>query len=159
MLYVRYGSGCRRRHTASAALPSAIRSRQPNSATPSSKVSRSPSTALCKMCVTVEFKAHPSLGQAQLAGQHVIMMQPRLLTCVQVEVNDIGEIAPAKAGVQPQPRRLPMGDRADLRAAPAFRFAQRFRNCTDLDSAADRPEGVNERQTGPVEPLLPQVKR
>src|SRR5438132_9512612 len=159
MLYVRYGSGCRRRQTASAARPSAIRSRQSNSATPSSNVSRSPSTAFCKMRVTVEVKAHPSPGQAQLAGQHIIVVQSRLLARAQVKVNDIAQVAPAKTGIQPEPRRFAMRDLADAGGAPAFRLAERFRDAAEFGAVAHRPEGVNERQTGPVEPLLAQVER
>ena len=48
MLYVRYGSGCSRRVTASAARPSAARSCDSSSCRPSSGVRRSPSTALCQ---------------------------------------------------------------------------------------------------------------
>src|SRR5438105_5079294 len=120
MLYVRYGSGCSRRQTASAARPSAMRSRQANRATPSSNVSRSPSTARCKICVTVELKAHSSPRQPQLAGQHVIVMQPGLLARPQVKMNDVGKIAPAKARVQPQARRLVVRDLTDASATAAF---------------------------------------
>src|SRR5919109_612882 len=54
MLYVRYGSACRGRQTASAARPSEIRSLS-KSATPSSAVRRLPLTALSRMYLRQEF--------------------------------------------------------------------------------------------------------
>src|SRR6516162_3637666 len=112
MLYVRYGSGCSRRVTVSAARPSAWKSVQSNRAQPSSKVRRRPSTALCKMLRTVEFKVHPTPGQAQLASQHVKVLQPRLLARAEVEAENVRQITPTEPSVEAQPRRLAMGDRA-----------------------------------------------
>src|SRR5207253_9581797 len=124
MLYVRYGSGWKRRQTASAARPSSASvgaapwasgvalAPRPNSATPSSRVKRWPSTAFCKMCVTVELKVHSPACQPELAGQHVVMMQPGLFARAQVKVDDVGKVAAAEAGVQPKMRRIPLRDLA-----------------------------------------------
>src|SRR5229473_1894833 len=129
MLYVRYGSGCIRRQTASAARPnsaSGVASAPGvNNASPSSAVRRWPSTAFCKMCVTVELKIHSPARQAQLARQHVVMMQARLFARPKIIVNDVGKVSPAEAGVQPQERRLVLGNRPDPRTAAALRFQQR----------------------------------
>src|SRR5262245_61447818 len=100
MLNVRYGSGCSRRLTASAARPSACTSRTSNSATPSSGVSRPPSTAFDKIRLTVELKIHPTPGQPKFTRQHVIVMQPRLFSRPQVKVDDVRQIAPAEPGIE-----------------------------------------------------------
>ena len=55
---------------------------------------------------TVVFKAHPPAGQAQLAGQHVKMVQAGLLARPEVKVDDIGQVAPAEARVEVQQRVL-----------------------------------------------------
>src|SRR5260370_397340 len=128
MLYVRYGSGCSRRQPASAARPSAGSSRQSKSASPSSGVSRPPSTAFCKRDGMVEVKANPPPGQTELAGEHVKMVESRLLTRPQIKVNDAGKVAAAKAGVQAKPGSLRKGDLADPRAAAPLRFPERLRH-------------------------------
>src|SRR5437868_5714940 len=66
MLKVRYGSGCNRRVTASAARPSAGRSLHSNKSTASANDNRSPVTALSRIACTViaELLAGKSYGCA-----------------------------------------------------------------------------------------------
>src|SRR5580704_4705105 len=100
MLKVRYGSGWSRRQTASAARPSACKSRQSKRAAPSSQVNRSPSTALRKLRSMVQFKIYPPPGKAKLTGQGIKMVQPGQLAWPQVKMQDVGKVPTAEAGVQ-----------------------------------------------------------
>src|SRR4051812_27500109 len=111
MLYVRYGSGWRRRVTASAARPRRGRPVLSNSATPSPKLSLSPATARSRILVTestaesragsnggrrlVELDVDARAGQADFAGEHVKVMQSRQGTRAEIEADDVAEIAPA----------------------------------------------------------------
>ena len=58
------------------------------------------------------------------------MVQPRLLAWTQIKMNDVGKVTTAKARVQAQERRFPLGDFADPRAAAPLRFQQRFFHIT-----------------------------
>src|SRR5262245_24899428 len=110
-----------RRLTASAARPSACKLRHSKGRTPSSRVRRRPSTAFDKMSRTVVLKAHSLAGEAELARQQVEVVQARLFARTQVKMNDVGQIAAAETGVESQPRRFAVGDRADVADAVFFR--------------------------------------
>src|SRR5436190_2775809 len=76
MLYVRNGSGCSLRVTASAASPSATRSCDSMRRTPSSNDRRSPATAFSSSGVIAEDKLEPSRGQIVFDGQFVKAAKP-----------------------------------------------------------------------------------
>src|SRR5687768_734554 len=110
MLYVRYGSGCTRDVTVCAARPSLCRSLHPMRATPSSKDSRPPSTALDKMRSMVADKGHPRWGQAEGGGVAVEPVQPGDLPRAEVVVDDVGQVSTTESRVQPEGGGLPGGD-------------------------------------------------
>src|SRR5262249_26273589 len=152
---------------ASAARPSAIRSASKR-ASPSTGVSRPPSTALSRITGRytrmsrprssdiplsadtgggqVELQVDATPRQAQLASQHVIMVQSRLLARSQVKVDDVAEVATAEAGVQSQPRRFLVGNLPDPGKAAPLRLRQRLRHWSEVHPRAQRPHGINERQ-------------
>src|SRR5262245_1720970 len=96
----------------------------PNSASPSSSVKRPPSTAFGKMGVIVELKIHSPACQSQLARQHIIVVQTRLLARAQVKMDDVAKVSTAKSRVQPQKRRFPLSDFTNPGTSPSLRFKQ-----------------------------------
>src|SRR5271166_1232282 len=98
ILKVRNFSGCRRRLKASAARPKAVKSLHSKRRRPSSKVKRSPATALSRISdmeidmqasvdrqgstfkqvaqrvLAINFHIDPAPSQSQFAGQHIVVM-------------------------------------------------------------------------------------
>src|SRR4051812_45777150 len=102
---------------------------------------------------------HAAWRQAQLAGQVVVVLQAGLLARAEVEVQDRAQVAPAKARVEAEPGGLLEGDPAGPRQAAPLRLAQGPGDVAEFGPLAHRPDRVDERQAGPVVPLLPEVER
>ena len=114
-------------------------------------------------------QAHAARGQTQFAGEHVVVMQPRLFAHAQVEANDIGKVAAAEAGVQVQQRGLPRGDGADMGTAPFLRFEQGIAHRAELDAGPivmqaavpvledDTPESLANRMLKVEHEIYPQA--
>src|SRR6516165_5675485 len=114
MLYVRKGSGCRCRHTASAARPNSSSDADRYSSTPSSKLSRWPSMARCKIAPTVEDKAysfwcqverHRHLSEASQAGD---------LGCTEVIRQHASQVIVTGREIESQPAAVDSGKRPCL---------------------------------------------
>src|SRR5437763_138642 len=115
MLYVRYGSGCSRRVTASAARPSVARSCDSKRANPSAGVSRSPATALASNSLVGNLlfgatKFDSRWGQVQFACQAIEKFQALSLALAQVEIQVVAQIVEALGLRQAQGRRLALGN-------------------------------------------------
>src|SRR5262245_35853766 len=132
-------------------------SRQSNSATPSSGVSRRPSTAFDKISLTVVVKAYPSAGQPKLAGHHAEMMQSGLFARPQVELDDRLQVAAAESRVEPQMRRLTLGDIDDPLQPQPLRFVERFLDATQLHALRACQHSIHERQPCPIMPFLAEI--
>src|SRR5512135_414173 len=104
MLKVRYGSGWSRLQAASAARPSARRSASRSSVTPSSNVSRSPSTTRCKIAATMEDKVDSFRGQAESRGHRGEPPQAGDLGFAQVVGQDAGQVIVTGGALQAEPR-------------------------------------------------------
>src|SRR5437879_4306619 len=120
MLNVRYGSGCNLIHTAWAARPSFWRSRHSKSATPSSGVSRPPSTAFDKMRSMVADIACPLGYQTEFGGEFAVAIKARQFPLAEVVVNDVREVAAAEAGIEIQRRGFALGDASGVCHAIVF---------------------------------------
>src|SRR5262249_1539017 len=116
---------------------------------------RTPHSHNCRR--TIQGDADTALCKSQLTRQHVKMMQSRQLARPEIEADNVCQIAPAKSGVQAKQRRLAGSDGPDILASARFRLLQSFRDGTEIDALAHRPGGVDERQSCPVVPFLPQV--
>src|SRR5580700_6797217 len=92
MLYVRKGSGCRRRVTASAARPNATRSCDSIRRKPSSKFSRSPATAFSSRGAIAEDKLHPLGNELQAGRQTREQSQAGPLSRSNPKMQILGEI-------------------------------------------------------------------
>src|SRR5207248_2645134 len=144
MLYVRNGSGWRRRQTWSAARPRAKRSGHSNSETPSSNVSRLPSIALCKARWMVELNVHSCRSQSEFAGRHIVMAQAGQLGVSQIKAQDVRKVAPAKPRIQSERWGFAVCDDARPSAAAPLRLDQRVLDRSQINPVPDRPECVNE---------------
>src|SRR5438105_1750404 len=114
MLYVRYGSGCSRRVTASAAVPSATRSCDSSSRSPSSGVKRSPATAFSSSGAMAEDKVDPSRSEFILHGELVEPLQPPPFGRPQSVIEVFGEVIKRRLLTQIEQRRFPSGDCRDV---------------------------------------------
>ena len=161
MLYVRNGSGCSRRQTASAARPEVEQARPLETGRRLRRRSaRPPSTARCKIAGTVEDKVHSFRGQAQARPPSGRMPQPGELRLAQVirqehasgnrsRLRNRGPGGGRESG--PARRRGPGPRPGSVPALPAGRPGRR--------PGADHPEGEHERQPGQVAPGLAPGRR
>src|SRR3954447_7081489 len=100
MLYVRYGSGCSLWQTACAARPRSSRLASRNRVTPSSKLSRPPSTARRKIVGTVEDKVYSFRGQSEASGHLGETSQPRQLWLSQLVRQNASQVIVTGCEVQ-----------------------------------------------------------
>src|SRR5438552_2575043 len=73
-------------------------------------------------------------------------------------MDDVGKVAAAKAGVQSQPRSLLLGNPPRTCAALPLGFIKSKSNSSKVSALAHRPDGIDERESAPVEPLLTQIE-
>src|SRR4051812_40982639 len=117
MLYVRYGSGCSRRVTASAAAPKAARSCVSSSRTPSAEVSRSPAAAFSSNGAISEDKVDSSRSQGMFHGKLIEPFEAAPFRHPQPVVQVVFEISDCHLLVQIEQRRLASADFVQARYA------------------------------------------
>src|SRR5262245_52967409 len=100
----------------------------------------------------------PHRCEAYTPGQLSKFPQAGLFVRSKVETNHRLEVPPAEPSVQPEPFRLVVRDRADMRQAVRFRLMQGMFDAVEVCPRPHRPDGVGERQPRPFLPLRPEVE-
>src|SRR5262245_9559512 len=135
MLYVRKGSGCSRRVTASAAAPSAVKSCDSRSLRPSSGVSLSPATALSSSGAISEDKINSFIGQPQLDGQLIKQSQAAALGRTEMEMEVFGQIIDRPRCRNLQQRALANSNLPKTCNSSIARAAQHFVDVAQIGAA------------------------
>src|SRR5205823_513190 len=88
----------------------------------------------------------------------VVVLEAGQLARAEVEGENGLEVAPAQARIEPQSRRLALGDVAGTGQATPPGLEERRLNATEVGPGPHGPEGVDEGQAGPVVPLLAEIE-
>src|SRR5262245_4117034 len=157
MLYVRNGSGCSRWQTSCAARP---RSSSPacwNRETPSSKASRVPSTARCKISPTVEDKVDSFRGQSHPGGHLGEPSEPGELRLAKFERQRSGQVIVAGCDIESQPRTVNPCEFLGVGQALGPAACQCPRKVFQVDASPRDPEGKDKGQVRQLSPGFRQV--
>src|SRR5436190_1756630 len=135
MLYVRKGSGCSRRVTASAARPSATRSCDSIRAKPSAGVNRSPAIAFSSTGAMSEDNVDSLGGNLVFNGQLVKPGQPLSLGFPQSVIQVLRQVINGYLFGQAQQGRLAPGDGMDVFHSTISGRRQQFFNSPQVGPA------------------------